>query len=156
MLRRPATHPYNALALLVWMALSGVIHTAHAAEPLDDKAAIRTLMAAEWDKPDAKLLVDPLVVDGDHALAGWTQGSRGGRALLRKSSGKWAVVLCSGDPLKYASALIEAGVEKDSADRLARGLAEAERQLPPQQVALFSTFEGVVHMGEHHGHDNHH
>lgn len=112
-------------------------------------------MAATWDEPDAKLSIAPILVDGDYALAGWTQASRGGRALLRKSSGKWAVVLCSGDPLKYASALTEAGVPKDVAERLARDLAEAERRLPAERVALFSKFEGVVHMDEHHGHGDH-
>lgn len=143
-----------ALALLGWMALSGAIHAAIADEA-DDAAVIRAVMMAEWNKPDASLAVAPIVVDGNHALASWTQGTRGGRALLRKSSGKWSVMLCSGDPLKHASALIDAGIPADASERLTRNLAMAESRLPTDQVALFSTFEGVMQMHEDQGHASH-
>lgn len=158
MLRRKLTVSSNVLALLVWMALAGAIHVSaeETAPSLNDIEAIRALIVATWGKPEATLVVEPVVVAGDHALAGWTQGNRGGRALLHKSAEKWAVVLCSGDPLKSASVLVEAGVPDAIADRLARDLATAERALPDEQVALFSTFEGVVQVDAHHDHDNHH
>lgn len=156
MRRQAGLLPYNALVLLVWMALLGAIHAASAQEPPDDSAAIRTLLRAQWDKPDVKLNIDLVIVDGDYALTGWTQAGRGGRALLRKSSGTWAVLLCSGDPLKHASALIEAGVPAEAAKRLARGLAAAESQLPTDEVALFSTFEGVMQVDAHRSRADHH
>lgn len=158
MLRQKLTLSSNVLALLVWMALACAIHVCaeETASSLKDVEAIRALMVSTWGKPEATLVVEPVVVDGDHALAGWTQGKRGGRALLHKSAGKWAIVLCSGDPLKYAPVLVEAGVPGTTAEHLARDLAEAERLLPAEQVALFSTFEGVVQVDAHHGHDNHH
>ena len=94
-----------ALASLAWMALAGAIHTAQAEPALKDAASIRALMASTWDKPDAKLIVDPVVINAGYAVASWTQGNRGGRALLRKNGNHWAVVLCSGDPLRDASVL---------------------------------------------------
>ena len=153
MQHRSPTLPYTALALLGWMALSGAIHAAQAS---DDAAAIRAIMMAEWDKPDAKLSVAPIVVDGDYAVTGWVQGNRGGRALLRKSSGKWAVLLCSGEPLKHVSVMIGAGISPAAAERLARNLAAAESKLPPDQVALFSTFEGLMKVNDHESHAGHH
>jgi len=130
------------------MALPGAIDSSPA---LADSAAVKSLMAATWDKPDARLLVEPVVEAGGYAVASWTQGERGGRALLRQEDGKWKIILCSGDPLKSASSIAETGVPRATAELLARRLKEAESILPPRQVALFSTFEGVVHIdgGEH-------
>ena len=157
MLNQSVTLPsLTALALLVWMALAGAIHTAQAEPALKDAASIRALMASTWDKPDAKPIVDPVVINADYAVAGWTQGSRGGRALLRKNGNHWAVVLCSGDPLRHASVLIEASVPAVVAEHLARDLSAAERRLPPEQVALFATFEGVMRMDEAHEHGKAH
>lgn len=138
------------LVSLACMALFGALHAAP--EHADDVAAITALMAATWDKPDAKLNVDPIVVENDHSVAGWTQGSRGGRALLRKQAGKWKVVLCSGDPLTQAASLEAAGVPTADAARLAQRIKDAESKLPPERVAQFSTFEGVVHIEGHPGH----
>lgn len=140
--------------MLAWMVLCGAIHSAE--QPArGDAALIRAVLASTWDKPDAKLIVDPVVVVGDHAVAGWTQGDRGGRALLRKSDGAWKVVLCSGDPLKQASVLAEAGVPSDAAQELARQTEAAEHNLPAAHVRLLSTFEGVMQMHDQgHAHDH--
>jgi hypothetical protein len=139
------------------MALFGTVH-AFADEPAAEKAAIRTLIGKTWDKPEAKVVVDPIAVDGEHAIAGWTQGERGGRALLRKRGAAWAVVLCSGDALKEAAVLIEAGVPEASARRLASDLAAAEQATDQTRVQLFSTFDGLVRMdgGATGGHQPHH
>jgi hypothetical protein len=147
------TVPFKALALLLWMALIGAVHTLSAQE--DDAATIRALMAATWDKPNARLVVDPVVVDGEYSIAGWTQGQRGGRALLRKEAAKWTVVLCSGDPLKQAAPIEMAGVPHAAAVRLAHLVNVAESKLARERVALFSTFEGVVQMDEGHNHNHH-
>lgn len=140
-------------ALATAVALLGAVGSApsHA-----DTAAIKSLMAATWDKPDARLLVEPVVEADGYAIASWIQGKRGGRALLRQENGNWKIVLCSGDPLKSASSIAEAGVPRATAEQLARLLKEAESILPPRQVALFSTFEGVVHIdGDEHAHGKH-
>ncbi len=132
-----------AVALICWMALAGAVQPAAAAAT---EEAIRAVLLKTWDKPDTKLVVDPVVVVGDHAVAGWTQGARGGRALLKLRSGSWSVVLCSGDPLKRASALMEAGVPGADAQRLEADLSAAEQRADPERVRLFATFEGVMRM----------
>ena len=121
------------------------------------------VIGSTWDTPEAKVVIDPVVVDGEHAIASWTQGEHGGRALLRRRDAAWAVILCSGDPLKEAPALIEAGVPESSAKRLAAKLAAVEQLADPRRVRLFSTFEGVMKMedngSEHHQaphHSDHH
>jgi hypothetical protein len=128
------------------MAPLGAIH---AGAPDGDKAAILALMHETWDKPDDKLEVDPVVVEADHAVAAWTQGERGGRALLTRRDGKWKVVLCSGDPLKEGANIAAAGVPSETATRLAGRLAAAESAIPAERRALFSRFEGTVTMEDH-------
>ena len=98
-------------------------------------------------RQEAPLSVAPVVVVGDHAIAGWVQDKLGGRALMRKVRGAWTIHLCSGDPLKNADMLASTGIPVDVARTLADRLALAERAIPAATVALFSTFEGLVHIG---------
>ena len=121
-----------------------------------DKAAIQQVMRGTFDKPEAPLRVEPVVVAFDHAVAGWVQGDMGGRALLRRKGQEWSIVLCSGDALKSADALTKIAVPKAAADALAEGLAEAEARLDPKVVAQFSRFEGLVMMDEAGHHPPHH
>ena len=81
---------------------------------------------------------------GDHAIADWMQGDMGGRALLRRKQASWVVTLCAGDAMKSSEALKTAGVPQPEAIQLARDLAVAESGLAPEQVAMFSRFEGLV------------
>ena len=123
-----------------------------AAEPTNEEASIRHVLMATFDKPEARLVVDPVVVVGVHAVAGWAQGERGGRALLMRHGTEWRITLCAGDGLKQAKVLREAGISQADADVLAKGLATAEAKLPAAQRAKFSTFDGVVRMdanGQH-------
>ena len=83
------------LALLVSCASLPV----HAA---DDPAAIRQALMQAFDKPHARLSVEPVVVVGQHAVAGWAQGERGGRALLYRHGTAWQIAACAGDALKDA------------------------------------------------------
>ncbi len=151
------TVPHSRVPVLMvaWMALCSVVCTAPAGAA-DDKAAIRTLIGKTWDTPEQKVFTDPVVVDGDHAVAGWTQGARGGRALLHRRPDGWAVVLCSGDPLREAAVLIQSGVPEARAGKIAAALAAAESQADPERVHLFSTFEGVMQVGPDGAHPNHH
>jgi hypothetical protein len=120
-----------------------------------DPDAIRSVMMKTWDKPDARLVVDPVVVSGDHAIAGWSQGDMGGRALLRRKGHVWDVVLCAGDDLKKTDVLTKVGLPTAAASALSADLAKAEATLPSARLALFSKFEGLVMIsgdGGHHGH----
>lgn len=131
------------------MALSGAILPLFAADPVADVSAIRSILKAAFDKPDAPLSVAPVTLGATHAVAGWRQGARGGRALLREHGGTWSVVLCSGDPLRHEAGLVEAGVPADEARMLAAGLASAEAKLDDETRRLLSTFEGTVNMTAH-------
>jgi len=156
-----SSRSFAALIVRTWMALIlpvlGAIHSPLPALAHDDAHEIRSLIGSTWDKPDSKVVTDPIAISGDHAVASWTQGERGGRALLRREAKRWTVVLCSGDPLKAASTLEEAGVPHIDAQRIADDLAEAEARVPAARRAQFSLFEGLAtinDMGEgkdHHG-----
>jgi len=76
----------------------------------------------------------------------------GGRALLRKNADGWQLILCAGDGIKSRDSLAKVGIPTQNAAALERNLAIAEGKLPPQQVAMFSKFEGVLMMdgsGDH-------
>ena len=112
-----------------------------------DETAIRKVMTSTWDKPESRLEISPGVVSGDWAIAGWTQGERGGRALmLRSRHGDWSVLACGGDGLKDAKALAMTGMPEPTARTLAASLAKAEARLPASRLAKFSTFDGLVRM----------
>jgi len=117
------------------------------AAPPSDEASIREVMAATWDRPEARLDVSPVVVEGTYAIAGWTQGDRGGRAFLHRSQqGTWQVAACAGDGLKDAKTLVESGVPAPKAQRLSAALAQAESSLSKERLAKFSSFDGLLRM----------
>jgi len=153
--RTPISRSVAVPIACAWMALCA-IHFSAAALADTDAHAIRSLIGATWDKPEAKVETDPVVVSGDFAVASWTQGGRGGRALLRRVDKGWSVVLCSGDPLKAASSLVEAGVPIIDADRISKDLAEAEAHVAPERRALFALFEGTVPMNGPDDHQSQH
>lgn len=131
--------------------------TAAAAQPraTPDADAIRHVIKSTWDKPGDGVDVGPIVIVSDVAIAGWTQGDMGGRALLRNKTGIWTVVLCAGDQLKQVEALHMAGIPDHIARRLFATLVESESRLAPARVAMFSRFEGMVTMDTHGGHSTH-
>ena len=95
-----------------------------------DEAAIYKSLHASFDRPDSRLTIAPVVVSGDHAIAGWAQGGMGGQALHRKKRESWQLVLCAGDGIKSRDALTKAGVSAQDAAALERDLAAAEGKLP--------------------------
>jgi hypothetical protein len=117
--------------------------TAHTATKTDTQS-IEHAMKALFDKPEAPLVVAPVSVEGDYAVAGWIQQGRGGRALLKKENGKWSIQVCGGDGLKQASALTMTGMDRALADKLARKVAAAEKNLSADQLKKFAMFEGVM------------
>ena len=125
-----------ALALLFVSALSP------AATP--DETAINALLMKTWHSSEQPLQLGPLVINGDHAIADWQQGERGGRALLAKSANVWTVTLCAGDALKSAAYLIEAGVPPAQAAALAAALAAAEKSLDEPALRRMASFDGAL------------
>lgn len=111
-----------------------------------DPEAITAIMKAQFDTPEAPLTVDPVVVQGDHALASWAQGGKGGRALLERRDGVWTIVLCGGADLRMPTFLTEHGVT--GAEALSQMFNAQEDALGADKVGLYSSFEGVVMISE--------
>lgn len=112
-----------------------------------DEAAIRQALMTTFDRPEARLQVAPVVLAGDHAVAGWQQADRGGRALLRRQAGQWRVVACGGAALAQAKVLQGAGLPPADARQLAQALARAEAALPAGARQRFDRFGATVQMG---------
>ena len=109
--------------------------------------AIVAVLMTTFDRPEARLKVEPVVMDGDLAIAGWVQDGRGGRALLRRVSGQWKIVLCAGEALKHRDGMVTAGIEPMQAARMAALVLAAESKLAPATIALLNSFEGTMMMG---------
>ena len=142
-------------------ALLGIALTASfsaMAHAHDDNEHIIGLMKSMFDKPDNPLSVTPVVVRGDNAIASWSQGEMGGRALLWKKDGEWQIRLCSGAGLKDAKMLEGAGISAEDAKAMAEELLAGEAKLDQALVAKYDSFQGIVDMsgdaqnGGHAGH----
>lgn len=110
-----------------------------------DIAAIEAVMRASWDRPEAPLDAGPIAVSGDYAVADWTQGDMGGRALLRRDD-SWKVALCGGDSLCTAEGLQGVGVPREDAQGLEAGLARLEANVAAGRLESMSRFAGIVRM----------
>ncbi len=114
-------HPVNewmfaaCVRVVVLGALLGVSGVTQAAT---DAAQVVQVMKAEYDRPGQPLSVDPVSVEGAFAIAGWSQGGSGGRALLQRTGKQWQIVLCAGDALLQPATLTGAGMATDAAVRL--------------------------------------
>lgn len=113
----------------------------------DPQKAIPAVMKGIFETSDKKLAVEPVVVQGNFAVAGWLQDGRGGRALLKKGDRGWAIHLCSGDSVKDAANLAKVGMSEADAQSLADKLAFAESSVDLETLKLFANFEGTVMMG---------
>lgn len=122
---------------------------AFAHDDTDPPTAIRAVIHEMFDRPDAELVIDPVVVVDGFAVAGWTQGEMGGRAFLKEHHGHWTLVLCSGDQITSAEALAASGVPPETATRLAAEITAADATVDAARLAMFASFEGVVTMDEH-------
>lgn len=121
---------------------------ANAASAGPNEDAVRHLLHSTFDKPESRLVVDPIAVADGYAMAGWTQGDTGGRALLQNKGGRWTLILCAGDGIRSADALRLAGLSPDAARNLSQALGNAERGVAAERLAMFAKFEGLVKMDE--------
>lgn len=122
--------------------------TAHA----DEVQQIRTVIGTTFDRPEAKVISEPVVIEQDYAVADWTQGDNGGRALLRKQQGQWSIALCAGDSLSNEAGMLRAGVPPEVAATLARRLSLAERGVAASRVEQFGRFRPEATTSSHHHH----
>jgi copper(I)-binding protein len=121
-------------------------HDMGAMTGMTDPDAITAILKAQFDTPENPLTVDPIVVEGDNALASWAQGDKGGRALLARREGAWQIILCGGPDLRMPEFLTQHGVT--AAETLSKLYNAAEDGLGADKVALSSSFEGVVIISE--------
>lgn len=131
------------LALFAAAALAACMP---AADETADVAAIESLLRSSFDRPDAPLNAGPVVVEGDYAIADWTQGEMGGRALLARRQTGWAITLCSGDGIRTRAGLSGVGVPYAIARQLEAELVRAERGVSRERLDAMSRFEGIVRM----------
>lgn len=116
----------------------------HMSTAADDQGQIIHLMKGQFETATAPLAVEPVVVVGDHAVAGWTQEGRGGRAFLTRKHGGWRIHLCAGESLKSAENLVKLGLEPTAAATMAEQIASSEKALGAERIALFDSFEGTM------------
>ena len=131
----------NLMALAIVILLGGCGQNDAA-----DQQAIRQVMLKTWDRPESRLEAGPIAVSGSHAVADWSQGEMGGRALFEKRDGKWVVTLCGGDALRTEAGLLRAGMSPNVAEELADELSIAERSIPANRLAKMAKFAGEIRM----------
>ncbi len=126
-------------------------HDAHAAmaptmtgDPLVD---IEALLKAQFDTPENPLTVAPITVQGDVAIAGWSQNGMGGRAFLRKDADGWFVEVCAGKGLLMPEMLTGLGLTKADAGTLLASVNAGEAALAAETIALFDSFDGELFIG---------
>lgn len=113
----------------------------------NDESAVTAVLMQTWNQTGVPLIVKPVTIVDNYALAGWVQGERGGRALLmRKADGIWSVQLCAGDALKEVETLKQSHISDAVANELVKRSATAEAALPEATRAQFSKFGAAVHM----------
>jgi len=125
----------------------------------DGSDSARRLLFETFDKPESRLFVDAVVVEGDAAITDWRQGELGGRAFLTRKGDRWSIALCGGDALTDSATLERLGLSKANAEALSRRLASEEKRLPPDVVERFSKFDGMAAIeadGSHSSLDPHH
>ncbi len=126
-----------------------------------DAQQITAVMKKQFDRPDAPLVVTPVTVEGNYAVAGWTQTGKGGRALLQKDKGQWVISVCAGNGLTKADVLQTTGMPPPMAPKLAQAVVAAESKLGADKRKLFDSFEGMLMIdatasqGEHAAHGQH-
>jgi hypothetical protein len=129
------------------------------AETLTDEAQIQAVIGKTYDKPNNKVNTTPVSVADDFAIADWTQGERGGRALMKRINGNWEILACGNDGLKDTKSLIKAGMSEKTALTIIKKLTDLEKSEDPKRLAkfnLFGTPNDPINKNEDDLHKHHH
>ena len=135
-------------AIFLAILCTGIFPNALAAN--DDSAIleIQNLIGKTYDKPNNKVQTQPVVVEGNYAIADWIQGERGGRALLKRENEKWAVMLCAGKGLTNHKDIEHVNIPYKTAILLEKKLLNAEQKVPLKvrnKFDLFGTSKDPIH-----------
>jgi hypothetical protein len=147
--------------LTLVMAVATMLAPAWALASGNDTHDITVVMKKQFDRPEAPLVVAPVTVVDDYAVAGWTQAGKGGRALLQKDKHQWVISVCAGDGLTQADVLKTTGMTAANAEKLSKAVTVAESKLSKDKLKLFASFEGLVKIdaaashGDNSGHARH-
>ena len=121
----------------------------------DNEHQITMVLKNQFEKPEAPLQVEPINVEGNFAVAGWSQGGRGGRAFLQKDKNQWFISICGGSGLTKAEVLKDIGMSNAAAVKLASAVVASESKLGADKRKLFDGFEGMMKIDPAQGHDSH-
>lgn len=119
----------------------------------DAEKTIRHVLLDTWHSPENPLTISPVSIAQHHALAGWTQGEKGGVALLEQDKdGNWSVSVCGTTELAAADILGSAGMSDSQAKKLSLEFLALLESEPADRQAQFDSFGEAVHIGAHHQH----
>jgi hypothetical protein len=127
---------FHRYLLVLFLVFSGAL----SAESLTDEAQIQAVIGKTYDKPNNKVNTTPISVADDFAVADWTQGKRGGRALMKRIDGNWEILACGNDGLKDTKSLVKAGMSEKTASTIVKKLADLEKLEDPRRLAKFNLF----------------
>jgi hypothetical protein len=127
---------FHRYLLVLFLVFSGAL----SAESLTDEAQIQAVIGKTYDKPNNKVNTTPISVADDFAVADWTQGKRGGRALMKRINGNWEILACGNDGLKDTKSLVKAGMSEKTASTIVKKLADLEKLEDPRRLAKFNLF----------------
>lgn len=127
---------FHRFLLVLFLVFSGAL----SAESLTDEAQIQAVIGKTYDKPNNKVNTTPISVADDFAVADWTQGKRGGRALMKRIDGNWEILACGNDGLKDTKSLVKAGMSEKTASAIVKKLSDLEKLEDPKRLAKFNLF----------------
>jgi len=127
---------FHRYLLVLFLVFSGAL----SAESLTDEAQIQAVIGKTYDKPNNKVNTTPISIADDFAVADWTQGKRGGRALMKRINGNWEILACGNDGLKDTKSLEKAGMSEKTASTIVKKLADLEKLEDPRRLAKFNLF----------------
>jgi hypothetical protein len=127
---------FHRFLLVLFLVFSGAL----SAEALTDEAQIQAVIGKTYDKPNNKVNTTPISVADDFAVADWTQGKRGGRALMKRIDGNWEILACGNDGLKDTKSLVKAGMSEKTASAIVKKLSDLEKLEDPKRLAKFNLF----------------
>jgi len=153
---RPSFGHFALLFVVATCLFSNAI--AHPQTEEESRARIQKLISKTFDQPNLKVQITPIVIEGKVAIADWTQGQKGGRALLRRKHADWEIIACGGAGFKDPGSITAAGISREIASNITAKLKTAESSLSAQKIKQLDSFDGVVTMGHgmHHGSDSKH
>ena len=142
--------------LLVAVSLITTLGKAYASSEED----VAKVISKIYDKPNQKVLTSSVAVVDKFAIADWTQGNRGGRALMKNINGQWAITACGADGIKELKNLKDAGIPIKTAEALIIKLNQLEKAEDPKRLKMFSLFgtkdDPKNKEESHHNHEHHH